>query len=80
MYKARVYLTFPEKLIKQPVVYELGQKFKVITNVRTASVNAGVGLVALEIDGVRSEVDKALAYLKEQGITVKPIDQDVIYG
>jgi hypothetical protein len=52
----------------------------VVTNVRTASVNAGVGLVALEIDGERSEVDKALAYLKEQGITVKPIEQDVIYG
>src|SRR5262245_20355005 len=78
--KARVYLTYPEKLIKEPVVYELGHKFKVVTNIRSASVSAGVGLVALEIDGDAEEVEKSLKYLKDLGISVKPLNQDVIYG
>ena len=76
--KARVYLTYPEKLIKEPVIYNIGHKFKVITNIRSASVNAGVGLIALEIDGEPDEVEKSLKYLKDLGVKVKPIEQDVI--
>lgn len=76
--KARVYLTFPEKLIKEPVIYNVGHKFKVVTNIRSASVGAGVGLVALEIEGEDAEVQKSLRYLKDFGITVKPIEQDIV--
>lgn len=76
--KTRVYFTFPEKQIKEPVIYEIGQKFKVTTNLRSAGVNAGVGLVALEIDGEKSEIDKALKYAKDLGIKVTPIEQDVV--
>ena len=78
MPKIRVYLTFPEKSIQEPVIYQLGHKFKIITNIRSASVNAGVGLVGLEIDGDNQELNKALQYLKDHGISVKPIDQDII--
>lgn len=76
--KARVYLTFPEKLIKEPVIYNVGHKFEVVTNVRSASVNTGVGLIALELEGEQDEVQKSLKYFKDLGITVKPIEQDVV--
>ena len=78
MPKIRVYLTFPEKSIQEPVIYQLGHEFKIITNIRSASVNAGVGLVGLEIDGDSQELNKALQYLKDHGISVKPIDQDIV--
>jgi hypothetical protein len=78
--KARVYLTFPEKLIKEPIIYNVGHKFKVVTNIRNASVSSGVGVIGLEIDGEPIEVEKSLKYLKDIGVTVKPIDQDVIEG
>ncbi len=76
--KARFYLTFTEKLIQEPVVYQLGHKFKVVTNIRSAGVNSGVGLVALEMDGENAEIDKAIKYMKDLGVKVKPIEQDVM--
>ena len=76
--KARIYITYPEKLIKEPVIYQMGHKFKVVTNIRSASVSSGVGLIGLEIDGDSSEVEKSIKYLKDLGIIVKPIEQDVI--
>ncbi|MET0586181.1 MAG: hypothetical protein ABW099_14980 [Candidatus Binatia bacterium] len=37
-----------------------------------------MGLVALEIDGKESEVAKAIDWLKAKGITVEPIEKNVI--
>jgi hypothetical protein len=34
--------------------------------------------VALEIDGAQAEVDKAVAWLKSKGVTVEPIEKNVI--
>lgn len=74
----KVYLTFPKHLIKEPVIYQVGHKFRVITNIRTASVTQELGLVALEIQGDEEEYLKSVAYLKEIGVTVEPIEKDVI--
>jgi hypothetical protein len=37
-----------------------------------------MGLVAFEIDGARTELDKAVAWLKEKGVTVEPIEKNAI--
>ena len=46
MGKQRVKFTFEENLVKQPVIYELGQKFKIVTNIRRADVGENVGWVS----------------------------------
>ena len=56
---------FPPKLIKKPLVWEVGQKFKVVTNVRQASVTDEIGVVCLELDGQRDEVKAAIAWLEK---------------
>ncbi len=38
MVKKRVKFTFPQQLITEPVIYELGIKFKIVTNIRRADV------------------------------------------
>ena len=76
--KEKFYLTYPPALIKEPVIYLLGKKFEVITNIRGANVSNEMGLMALEIDGSASEIDKAVAWLRAQGITVEPIEKNVI--
>ena len=76
--KTRIYLTYPEKLIKEPLIYHVGHKFEVITNIRSASVSAGVGLIGLELEGAQEEINKAIQYFKDQGVQVKPIEQDVV--
>ena len=74
----KVYLTYPPKLLKEPVIYRIGQKFRVVTNLRGANISAEVGLVALEIDGDESEVAAAIHWLREIGVQVEPIEKNVI--
>ncbi|HEY4716847.1 MAG TPA: NIL domain-containing protein [bacterium] len=76
----RVYLSYPPKLIKSPLIWECGNKFKVVTNIRSASVSEAMGLVALELTGQHKEVEKALSWFKKNGVKVEPIEQDVIEG
>ena|SRR3972149_4501434 len=74
----KIYLTYPPDLIKEPIIYELGRKFAVRTNIRGANVSDKMGLVALELDGTREEVDRSIAWLRARGITVEPIEKNVI--
>lgn len=74
----RIYLTFPKELVKEPIVCFLAKKFDIMFNIRGSTVTAEMGLVALEIDGERTEVDKAIRWLKEKGVIVEPIEKNVI--
>ncbi len=76
--KRRGTLTFPPKLIKEPVIYNIGHRYRLVTNIRSANVSENVGWVTLEIDGEEEEYSKALCYLNEVGVTVKPVEKDVI--
>jgi ABC-type methionine transport system ATPase subunit len=74
----RLWLMFPPKLIKKPLVWEVGHKFKVVTNVRQASVTDEIGIVCLELDGKREDVKAAIAWLEKQGVNVEPVEISVI--
>jgi ABC-type methionine transport system ATPase subunit len=76
----RLWLTYPKKAIQRPVVYELGHKFKVVTNIRQASVTEEVGIVSLELQGDRAEIKKAIKWLEGFGIKVEPVEINVIEG
>jgi ABC-type methionine transport system ATPase subunit len=76
--KKKVYLTFPQSLIKEPIIYNVGKKFNVVTNIRTASVTEEMGIMALEITGEEEEYHKAVEYLRGIGVRVDPIEMDVI--
>ena len=67
---ARLWLMFPPKLITKPVVWELSKKFPVITNVRQASVTDEIGLTA--------DVKKAITWLGRKGVSVEPVEINVI--
>jgi len=76
--KRRVTLTFPPNLIKEPVIYNIGRRFKVVTNIRSANVSENVGWVTLEIDGEEEEYSKAINYLSQIGVTVEPVERNII--
>jgi ABC-type methionine transport system ATPase subunit len=78
--KQRLWLMFPTKLITNPVIWELGQKFKVVTNIRQASVNDEIGLVSLSLNGDREEIKRAIAWLEELGVKVEPVEIQTIEG
>ncbi len=74
----KVWLTFPQNLVDRPILWEVGQKFKVVTNVRQASVSKDIAVVGLELTGEVGELEKALAFLKETGLGVDPIEMNVV--
>jgi molybdopterin synthase sulfur carrier subunit len=76
--RRRVTLTFPPKLIKEPVIYNIDHRFRVVTNIRSANVLENAGWVTLEIDGEEDEYLKTLHYLNEMGVSVEPVERDVI--
>jgi ABC-type methionine transport system ATPase subunit len=76
----RLWLTYPKKVIQRPAIYELGHRFKVVTNIRQASVTEEVGIVSLELEGERTEIKKAIKWLEGLGIKVEPVEINVIEG
>jgi len=76
--KEKFYLTYPPALIKEPIIYLLVKKFEVITNIRGANVSNEMGLLALGMEGTQQEIDRAVAWLRAQGIRVEPIEKNVI--
>jgi L-aspartate semialdehyde sulfurtransferase ferredoxin len=76
--RSRVWLTYPPQKIKRPIIWELGRKFEIVTDVRQASVNDEIGIVCLEMDGPRSEIDSAIAWLEKNGVKVEPVEINVI--
>jgi hypothetical protein len=76
----RVRFTFPEDLIREPVIYLLGQEFRVITNVRMADVDESTGWVVLELEGDQAEIDRSLAWAQSKGVRIDPVVGDVVEG
>lgn len=74
----RLWLTYPPRLITTPVIWQLSQKFKVVTNVRQASVTDEIGIVCLEIDGPRIEIKGAIKWLEKMGVKVEPVEISVM--
>ena len=76
--KKRLWLMYPAKLIQRPIIWELGQKHQVVFNLRQVSVTDEIGIVCLELDGKRSVIKDAIKWLESQGISVEPVEINVI--
>jgi len=78
--QTRLWLMYPPKLITKPLIWQIGQKFKVITNIRQASVTDEIGIVCLELDGKRADVKAAIKWLEKTGVSVEPVEISAIAG
>ena len=76
--RRRFWLTYPGKLITRPVIWQLSQKFEVVFNVRQASVTDEIGIMCLELEGLRAEIKSAIRWLEKQGVKVEPVEINVI--
>ena len=74
MARTTVRLTFPGETLNDPIIYRLGQEYKVVTNIRRADVAQDSGWVELDLDGEPAEVDRALEYCRGRGIGVQRLE------
>ena len=80
MAKRRVMFTFPTELVTEPIIYNLGMQFKVITNIRRADVTEDRGWVILELEGKEADIEKGLAWVISKGVKVDRVAGDVVEG
>lgn len=80
MARRRVKFTFPTELVTDPIIYELGHRFRIVTNIRRADVREDMGWVILELEGVEDEIANGLEWVASVGVRVDPVSGDVIEG
>jgi ABC-type methionine transport system ATPase subunit len=78
MMKMRVRLTFPQDLIKEPVLFTMAKQFNVMPNIRRARVTETVGEMVLELEGEEASLQKGIGFLKGKGIEVELVEGDII--
>ena len=76
----RVKFTFMTQMVKEPIIYQLGQNFNLVTNIRRADVREDMGWVVLELDGDETEIQRGLDWVSAIGVRVDPVSGDVIEG
>jgi ABC-type methionine transport system ATPase subunit len=80
MAKRQVMFTFPPELVREPIIYNLSQQFKVVTNIRRADISENKGWVVLELEGDEKDIERSIAWLTQKGIRVDPVTGDVVEG
>lgn len=79
MTNVRVKLTFPEHLVKQPIIARMVREFNVLPNIRRASVEETMGWIICELGGQEESVEKAITWLRDLGVQVDLL-ADVVEG
>ena len=77
MTNERVKLTFPEDLIKEPIIARLVRELDVTPNIRRANVEEHVGWIVCELTGSPDAVSRAIDWLREVGVQVDRLE-DVV--
>lgn len=70
MIAVRFKLTFPEELVREPIIARMVQELGVIPNIRRADVGEQSGWIVCELDGEGDAVDRAVAWLRGEGVQV----------
>ena len=76
----RFWLTFDEESSRKPLISQMNKTFDVVFNIRNASVTPTIGIIALELEGDREVIKKAVAWLESNGVQVEPVEINTIEG
>ncbi len=78
MQKKRVVFNYPPHVVEQPVISKLVKDFDLTVNILRAHITPKEeGRLVLEITGKRQALEAGLHYIKELGVEVQPLAQDV---
>ncbi|MDB6108869.1 MAG: napF [Pedosphaera sp.] len=78
--KQRYWLTFTAERTTKPLIWEMSKKFELIFNIRNSSLTDEVGVVAIELQGPRETINKAVRWFQRKGVQVNPVELNTIEG
>ncbi len=78
MISKKIVLKFPPKLVDKPIVYKIVKDFDLAFNILRARVTPKEeGELVIELDGKKEKYAECMKYLKNIGVHVQPLSQDV---
>ncbi|MGA2440343.1 MAG: NIL domain-containing protein [Tepidisphaeraceae bacterium] len=82
MYSKRCWFTFPTRTeVEQPIIWQMSRKFpEVAFDIRQASVQNEIGIMAVLLSGEERDVKAAIDFLRSKGVIVEPIEKSVVEG
>ena len=81
-YSKRCWFTFPTRSeVEQPIIWQMSRRFPdVVFDIRQASVQNEIGIMAVLLSGKEEEVKGAMEFMRSKGVTVEPIEKSVVEG
>jgi ABC-type methionine transport system ATPase subunit len=77
MAKRQVKFTFAPEMVTEPVIYNLGRDFRIVTNIRRADITEERGWVVLEMEGSDDDIEKGLAWVAAKGVEMELMESVV---
>jgi ABC-type methionine transport system ATPase subunit len=78
----RCWFTFPTRMqVEKPIIWQMSRKFPDVSfDIRQASVNNEIGIMAVLLTGEADQVQGAIDFLRSSGVAVEPIEKSVVEG
>jgi ABC-type methionine transport system ATPase subunit len=78
----RCWFTFPTRTqVEKPIIWKMSRKFPDVSfDIRQASVQNEIGIMAVLLTGEAEDVQAAIEFLRSSGVTVEPIEKSVVEG
>jgi hypothetical protein len=81
-YSKRCWFTFPTRTqVEQPIIWQMSRRFPDVSfDIRQASVQNEIGIMAVLLSGKEQEVNGAIEFMRSKGVTVEPIEKSIVEG
>ena len=73
MAKRLVEFTFPTELLVEPITYNLGLQFNLVTNIRRADITEDKGWLILELEGKEEDIEAGITWAISKGVRIGPV-------
>ena len=67
-------MTFPAKIVGEPIMTKLSHDFGVSYNMIRGRITDKGAWLDVELLGAKKNIDRALDFLKERGVTIAPLE------
>lgn len=76
----KLVLTFPRRLVQEPITYHLVKDHGLMVNILRASISPDeAGHMVVELDGTRSQLENGRKYMEDAGVSWQPLSRDVLW-
>ena len=80
MAKKSFHLIFPQKLIKEPIMYLAARDNGLLLNIRRAKITAQAGEATIEFEGPEENINQAEKMMRDKGVEVETVLGDIVEG